>query len=134
LPANVCGLCGSGNAIDIQSGHERAMSALLPMLTGADEISGVSEMAGGVFSCPAQMVIDDENIAMIQRVGRGFVVEEKTLEVTASVMDGAQDVPGRRRHARPHAGRGVDAGVRPSGRIAAPVLEQHWRSARGPRG
>jgi trimethylamine--corrinoid protein Co-methyltransferase len=92
LPANVYGLCGSGSAIDIQSGYERALNALLPALAGADEISGVGEMAGGIFSCPVQMVIDDEIVAMIHRVRRGFAVDEETLafEVTANVMDGAR--------------------------------------------
>jgi trimethylamine--corrinoid protein Co-methyltransferase len=91
LPVNVYGLCGSGNAIDIQSGYERAINALLPVLAGADEISGIGEMAGGIFSCMTQMVIDDEIIAMINRVRRDLVVNEETLalEVTAKVMGGS---------------------------------------------
>jgi trimethylamine--corrinoid protein Co-methyltransferase len=92
LPVNVYGLCGSGNAVDIQSGYERAINALLPVLAGADELSGIGEMAGGTFSCLVQMVIDDEIAAMIRRVRRGFAIDEETLalEVTASVMDGAR--------------------------------------------
>ena len=61
----------------------------LPALAGADELSGVGEMSGGTFSCPAQMVIDDEIFSMIQRVRRSMVVDEETLalEVTARVMN-----------------------------------------------
>jgi trimethylamine--corrinoid protein Co-methyltransferase len=90
LPVNVYGLCGSGHAVDIQSGYERAINALLPTLAGADELSGIGEMAGGTFSCAAQMVIDDEIIGAIHRVRRGIVVSEETLalEVTARVMGG----------------------------------------------
>lgn len=89
LPVNVYGLCGSGNAIDIQSGYERAINALLPALAGADELSGVGEMSGGTFSCPAQMVIDDEIFSMIQRVRRGLTVDQETLalDITARVMN-----------------------------------------------
>jgi trimethylamine--corrinoid protein Co-methyltransferase len=90
LPVNVYGLCGSGHAVDIQSGYERAINALLPALAGADELSGIGEMAGGTFSCVAQMVIDDEIVGAVHRVRRGIVVSEETLalEVTARVMSG----------------------------------------------
>jgi trimethylamine--corrinoid protein Co-methyltransferase len=89
LPVNVYGLCGSGNAIDIQAGYERAFNALLPALAGADEISGVGEMAGGVFSAHAQMVIDNEIVAMIRRIQRGFAVDADALaeEITRKVME-----------------------------------------------
>ena len=45
---------------DMQSGYERAINALVPALAGADELSGVGEMAGGVCSCNEQMVIDND--------------------------------------------------------------------------
>ena len=44
----------------MQSGYERAINALVPALAGADELSGVGEMAGGTYSCNAQIVIDND--------------------------------------------------------------------------
>jgi trimethylamine--corrinoid protein Co-methyltransferase len=89
LPVNVYGLAGSGFSPDIQSGYERAINALTPALAGADELSGVGEMAGGIFSCNAQIVIDNDIYGMVQRVRRGFVVDEDSLavDVIAHAMD-----------------------------------------------
>jgi trimethylamine--corrinoid protein Co-methyltransferase len=107
LPANVYGLAASGAAIDIQSGYERALNAVVPALAGADELSGVGEMAGGVFSCDAQMVIDDEIMGMVRRLRRGFAVDEDALavEVIAGVMDA-----GRNFLAEPHTVKYLRAG------------------------
>jgi trimethylamine--corrinoid protein Co-methyltransferase len=89
LPVNVYGLAGSGYAMDMQSGYERATNALVPALAGADELSGVGEMAGGVCSSNAQMVIDNDIFGMVQRVRRGFSVDEDSLavEVIHHAMD-----------------------------------------------
>lgn len=67
LPVNVYGLACSGYALDVENGYERALNALVPALAGADELSGVGKMAGGIFSSNAQMVIDDEIVGMVQR-------------------------------------------------------------------
>lgn len=89
LPVNVYGLAGSGFAQDMQSGYERAINALVPALAGADELSGVGEMAGGVCSSNAQIVIDNDIFGMVRRVLRGFAVTEESLavEVIGRVMD-----------------------------------------------
>jgi len=89
LPVNVYGLADSGFATDMQSGYERAINALVPALAGADELSGVGEMAGGVCSCNAQMVIDNDIFGMVQRVRRGFEVNVDSLavEVIGHAMD-----------------------------------------------
>lgn len=81
LPVNVYGLAASGFAPDIQSGYERAINALVPALAGADELSGVGEMAGGTYSCNAQIVIDNDIFGEIMRVCRGFSVDEDALAV-----------------------------------------------------
>jgi trimethylamine---corrinoid protein Co-methyltransferase len=81
LPVNVYGLAGSGFAPDMQSGYERAINALIPALAGADELSGVGEMAGGATSCNAQIVADNDIFGMVQRVCRGFEVTEDSLAV-----------------------------------------------------
>lgn len=89
LPVNVYGLAGSGYAADMQSGYERAINALVPALAGADELSGIGEMAGGTISSNAQMVIDNDIIGMVKRVRRGFSVDEDSLAVNviAHAMD-----------------------------------------------
>ncbi len=81
LPVNVYGLADSGYAADMQSGYERAINAIVPALAGADELSGVGEMAGGTISANFQIVIDDDIYGMVQRVRRGFEVNEDSLAV-----------------------------------------------------
>lgn len=81
LPVNVYGLAGSGFAPDMQAGYERAINAVVPALAGADELSGVGEMAGGATSCNAQIVVDNDIFGMVQRVCRGFEVNEDSLAV-----------------------------------------------------
>lgn len=89
LPVNVYGLAASGYAADMQSGYERAINALVPALAGADELSGVGEMAGGTISSNVQIVVDNDIYGMVKRVRRGFAVNEDSLavEVIAHAMD-----------------------------------------------
>ena len=93
LPVNVYGLAGSGFSPDMQSGYERAINALAPALAGADELSGVGEMAGGIYSANFQMVIDDEIFGMVRRVRRGFEVNPDSLavDVIAHAMQGGRN-------------------------------------------
>jgi trimethylamine--corrinoid protein Co-methyltransferase len=93
LPVNVYGLCTDAHSSDIQSGYERMLNALLPALAGADEISGVGEVWGGMVSSLAQMVIDDEILDSVKRIWRGFVTDEESLavEVVSKAMDGARN-------------------------------------------
>ncbi len=93
LPVNVYGLSTNSHTLDVQNGYERAFNAILPALTGADELSGVGEMNAGVMGSFAQMVVDNDIIASIQRAARSFDVNQDSLafEVIASVMDGARN-------------------------------------------
>lgn len=92
LPVNVYGFSTNAHVLDLQNGYERAFNAILPALAGADELSGIGEMAAGVCGSYAQMVCDDEIAASVQRARRAFAVDEDTLavEVIAAVMDGAR--------------------------------------------
>ena len=81
LPVNVYGLAGSGYAADMQNGYERVTNALVPALAGADELSGVGEMAGGACSSNVQIVIDNDIYGIVQRVKRGFTINEDSLAV-----------------------------------------------------
>lgn len=93
LPVDVYGLSTNALIPDVQSGYERAFNALVPVLAGADEISGVGEMEGGVTSSLAQMVIDDEILSSVERIRRGFEVDQEALaaEVIAEVMDSSRN-------------------------------------------
>jgi trimethylamine--corrinoid protein Co-methyltransferase len=93
LPVDVYGLSTNAHTSDIQSGYERTFNALVPVLAGADEISGVGEMEGGVTSSLAQMVIDDEILSSVGRIRRGFEVDEEALAVgvIAEVMDSTRN-------------------------------------------
>ena len=81
LPANVYGLSTNSHTLDLQNGHERALNAILPALAGADELSGIGEMAAGVAGSFAQMVCDDEIASTIGRLVRGFAVDDDALAV-----------------------------------------------------
>ena len=121
LPVNVYGLAGSGYATDMQSGYERAINAIVPALAGADELSGVGEMAGGVCSSNAQIVIDNDIFGMIQRVRRGFKVDEDSLAV--EIIEHAMDTT-RNFLREPHTRKYLRAGEVWSGRLG--VQEIGW--------
>ena len=93
LPVNVYGFSTNSHTLGIQNGYERALNAALPALAGADELSGIGEMAAGVMGSYAQMVCDDEIAASVIRLRRGFAVDQEALalEVIASVMDGSRN-------------------------------------------
>lgn len=93
LPVNVYGLSTNAHTLDLQNGYERAINAALPGLAGADELSGIGEMSAGVMGSYAQMVIDNEIAASVQRLRRGMLVDQESLavEVIASVMDGTRN-------------------------------------------
>jgi len=90
LPVNVYGLSTNSHSLEIQSGYERALNAILPALAGADELSGIGEMAAGVTSSLAQMVVDNDIAASVRRVIKGFDVNEDSLavDVIHDAMDG----------------------------------------------
>jgi trimethylamine--corrinoid protein Co-methyltransferase len=93
LPVNVYGLSTNANVLDLQNGYERALNAAVPALAGADELSGIGEMAAGVMGSYAQMVVDDEIAASVRRLRRGFAAGEDALavEVIGRVMDGSRN-------------------------------------------
>ena len=93
LPVNVYGLSTNAHDFDVQNGYERALNAMVPALAGADELSGVGEMAAGVMGSYAQMVCDNEIAASVRRLRHGFVADADALavEVIAAVMDGERN-------------------------------------------
>lgn len=90
LPVNVYGLSTNSHMLDIQSGYERALNALLPALAGADELSGIGEMAAGTAGSLAQLVVDNAIAGSVRRAARGIDINDDSLavEVIREVMDG----------------------------------------------
>jgi len=93
LPVNVYGFSTNAHTLDIQSGYERTLNAILPALAGADELSGIGEMEAGVMGSYAQMVCDNDIAASVRRVMRGFCVDEDSLavDVIGRVMNGSHN-------------------------------------------
>jgi trimethylamine--corrinoid protein Co-methyltransferase len=90
LPVNVYGLSTNAHVADLQNGYERALGAVIPALSGADELSGIGEMGAGVASSYVQIIVDNEIAAGISRVRRGLSVDDEALavEVVRAAMDG----------------------------------------------
>lgn len=130
LPVNVYGLAGSGFAADMQSGYERAINALVPALAGADELSGVGEMAGGTISSNFQIVVDDDIYSMVRRVLRGYAVDDDSLAV--EVINHAMD-HGRNFLKEQHSRRYLRAGEIWQGRLGIQeVGYDMWQAAGAP--
>jgi trimethylamine--corrinoid protein Co-methyltransferase len=93
LPVNVYGFSTNAHDLRLQNGYERALNAVIPALAGANELSGIGEMAAGVSGSFAQMVVDDEIANSVHRLRRGFEVnaDSLALEVIAAVMEGQTD-------------------------------------------
>lgn len=81
LPVNVYGFSTNAHTLDIQSGYERALNALLPALAGADELSGIGELAAGVTGSLAQLVVDNGIAGSVRRALKGIRVDEDSLAV-----------------------------------------------------
>jgi trimethylamine--corrinoid protein Co-methyltransferase len=93
LPVNVYGFSTNAHTLDIQSGYERTLNAILPALAGADELSGIGEMEAGVSGSYAQIVCDNEIAGSVRRSLRGFLVDEDSLavDVIDKVMNGSHN-------------------------------------------
>jgi trimethylamine--corrinoid protein Co-methyltransferase len=102
LPVNVYGLSTNSNVLDLQNGYERALNAVIPAVAGADELSGIGEMAAGVLGSYAQMVLDNEIASSVRRLRRGVKVDDDTLalDVIAAVMEGSRNYLDQRHTAR----------------------------------
>ncbi|MBE0411582.1 MAG: trimethylamine methyltransferase family protein [Anaerolineales bacterium] len=92
LPVNVYGFSTNSLLPDLQTGFQHSMNAIIPALAGADELSGVGELESGVLSSLSQLVIDNEMIASVNRILRGFSTDENALaiDLIAEVVRGRQ--------------------------------------------
>jgi trimethylamine--corrinoid protein Co-methyltransferase len=98
LPVNVYGFSTNSHTLDIQNGFERSLNALIPALTGADELSGIGEMEAGVMGSFAQIVCDNEIAGSVRRVIRGFEVTDESLavDVISSAMNSSHNFLGQK--------------------------------------
>jgi len=129
LPVNVYGLSTNSNVLDLQGGYERALNSIVPALAGADELSGIGELAAGVTGSYAQMVCDDEIAASVRRLRRGFATDEEALavEVIARVMDGAGQGRGGNFLDQRHTVRYLRAGEVLTTRLAERRTWEEWQ-------
>jgi trimethylamine--corrinoid protein Co-methyltransferase len=126
LPVNVYGLSTNAHVVDLQNGYERALGAVVPALSGADELSGIGEMDGGVASSYAQLVIDNEIAAGVSRVRRGLAADHEALavEVVRTAMDGPRHYLGQ-----PHTAHYLRAGEVFLPRLAERRAWDEWNRA-----
>jgi trimethylamine--corrinoid protein Co-methyltransferase len=91
LPVNVYGFSTNAHSLDIQNGFERALNAVLPVLAGADELSGIGEMEAGVMGSFAQMVVDNEFAGSIARTRMGIVLDPEIVDVIGMAMSSTRN-------------------------------------------
>ena len=90
LPSDVYGYSSSACTHDQQYGAEMAINGLLPVLAGANIISGFGSFGSGFMSSFEDLVFNDELFAMHHRVAQGLKVDEDHLavDVIAAAMNG----------------------------------------------
>ena len=84
------GLSCTSCAFDNQTGYEKAINGILPVIAGANMISGFGSLASLMVASYEQLVIDNEIFAIMRRVLKGVTVNQDTLalEVISRVLDG----------------------------------------------
>lgn len=91
LPSGVYGMDTGAALPDIQSGYERAINCLPPVLARATMVSGFGLLNGGLLASAEEMVIDNEVYGMLMhRLGGDLTVNEESIgiDVIRAVMDG----------------------------------------------
>ncbi|MEL7563415.1 MAG: trimethylamine methyltransferase family protein [Dehalobacterium sp.] len=85
---DVYGLSCTSCTFDNQIGYEKAINGLLPVIAGANLISGFGSMANLMVASFEQLVIDNETFAILRKVKRGVSVNQDTLalEVLTNVI------------------------------------------------
>ncbi|SDL26174.1 trimethylamine methyltransferase family protein [Halarsenatibacter silvermanii] len=76
---SVYGASTTACSIDVQTGYEKAINAILPALAGANIISGAGSIASNTLASKEQLVIDNEIITMVKRVQERYDVTGDSL-------------------------------------------------------
>ena len=66
---------------DLQCGHEKTLSALLPALAGANIIYGMGMLELGMTFSYEQLLMDNEIAGMVKRVIQGIEINDDTMAV-----------------------------------------------------
>ena len=86
--SDVYGMSCTALAPDMQVGYEKLFNSIVPALNGAALITGIGSLASVMYGSLAQMVLDNEQMAMIRRCFYPFGTDEETvgLEAIESVV------------------------------------------------
>jgi len=90
FPSDVYGLSSTASVFDNQLGYEKAVNCIMPLLAGANIISGFGGFTSGLLSAHEQLVIDNETFAMLHKAAQGVAVtpDRLAVEAIANVMAG----------------------------------------------
>lgn len=81
VPCVAPGSWTDSKCVDMQSGMEKAFSALVPAFAGANMIFGAGALAGGMVVDFASFVVENDLFQMIQFMLKGFDINDKTMTV-----------------------------------------------------
>lgn len=128
LPSGVYGLDTGSVLPDMQSGYERAINCLPPVLAGATFVSGMGLLNGGLLASAEQLIIDDEILAMIMHRRQGLRVNREAigLQVIEAVMDGGHFLS--QTHTRDY----LRAGELYMGKLGNSLAFAEWQSRGAP--
>jgi trimethylamine---corrinoid protein Co-methyltransferase len=88
--SDVYGFSTTACTSDIQAGYEKTMNGILPLLAGANILSGFGGLSSLLVASYEQLVIDNEIASALKRIARGVTVDSDTLalDVIADVVGG----------------------------------------------
>jgi trimethylamine--corrinoid protein Co-methyltransferase len=81
LPAYVNAGLADSNVVDVQAGLEKGMNFILGALAGGDLVAHMGIAGADQGASLLQLVVDNEMIAFVKRLLRGFQVDDATLAV-----------------------------------------------------
>ncbi len=90
--SDVYGLSCTSCTSDTQTGYEKLANGLLPLMAGADMISGLGGLASLTVASYEQLVIDNEIMRVLRKMIQGVKIDTETLAVEA-IAAACQDQP-----------------------------------------
>jgi trimethylamine--corrinoid protein Co-methyltransferase len=108
LACDSYGFCSSDDRLDARCGAQRLANAMMPVLAGAEIISGVGGLQSGMVGSLEMAVLDAESISSLRRITAGCDVNADTLAVEVireTVQEGGSFL------AHPHTARGMRNGA-----------------------
>jgi trimethylamine--corrinoid protein Co-methyltransferase len=88
LPTRGGGALSDSLLSDAQSGYEKMLTTAIPALAGLNYISGMGLNESENLQSLAQLVIDDEIVAMVWRLMRGVLVDDEHLAADLIIQTG----------------------------------------------